>query len=338
MDKFVLSGGVANITYRPDLDFRLQLEIDCGEGNQDIIIADEYGNPSKGLDMDFHIVKTFESEPQESKITIYNLNTETYNKIYKDATGFRLSCARGKEMQYTPFYTGFPLKMVKLPKQTVLTSNRGFMEQEPTAGRRGQNDLETTISLTSYGIARLYKSYREDVSSEVIINDCIEAMGLPKGNFDPIEHQIIGAGFVIDGNVQKALDILGERLGFYWNTNDMQFNLYDKTCSNYKTYGIILTPENSATPERQDDKFKKDTKVLQRANKKQGKEGVKEYTISRVKQGFMIETMLLPFLQVGSTCRLDFPMADAQGDKYIYKIIHSGNNYGTQATTQVFCV
>jgi hypothetical protein len=96
----------------------------------------------------------------------------------------------------------------------------------------------------------------------------------------------------------------------------MQFNLYDKTCSNYKTYGIILTPENSATPERQDDKFKKDSKVIQKANKKQGKEGVKEYTISRIKQGFMIETMLLPFLQVGSTCRLDFPMADAQGDKY----------------------
>ena len=338
MSDTVLKAGIREAIYQPKLDFRLQLEIDCGEGSNDIIIADEYGNPSKGLDMDFHIVKTFESSPSESKITIYNLNTATYNKIYQEATGFRLSCARGKDDQYTPFYTGFPVSMIKLPKQTVLTSNKGFMEQEPTAGRRGQNDLETTISLRSYGIARLYKSYREAVSSEVIINDCIQAMGLPKGIIDPIEHQMIGAGFSIDGNVGKALDELGKRLGFTWNINDMQFNLYDKTLSFYRPYGIVLTPQNSATPQRQDDKFKKDSKVIQKANKKQGKESVKEYTISRQKQGFMIETMLLPFLQVGSTCRLDFPMADAQGDKYIYKIIHSGNNYGTQATTQVFCV
>lgn len=333
-----IKAGTREAIYKPDLDFRLQLEIDCGEGNKDIIIADEYGNINKGLDIDFHIVKTFESEPSESKITIYNLKTSTYNKIYQEATGFRLSCARGKDAEYTPFYTGYPVSMIKLAKETILTSNKGFMEQEPTAGRRGQNDLETTISLRSYGIARLYKSYREAVSSEVIINDCIQAMGLPKGIIDPIQHQTISAGFSIDGNVGQALDLLGERLGFSWNTNDMQFNLYDKTCSYYRPYGIVLNPQNSATPERQDDKFKKDTKVIQAKNKKQGKEGVKEYTISRQKQGFMIETMLLPFLQVGSTCRLDFPIADAQGDKYIYKIVHSGNNYGTQATTQVYCV
>ena len=334
MSDLIIESGISYAKYKPDLDFRLKLEIDCGEGKSDIIIADEYGNLSKGLDMDFHIVKSFEPKPKESKLTIYNLNIDTYNKIYQNANAFRLSCARGKDVDYTPFYTGYPVRSVRVAKQTVLTSNQGFMSQDANAGRRGQSDLETEISLMSYGFGKLYKSYREPVSTEIIINDCIEAMGLPKGNIDEIEHRTMKAGYTIRGNVSTTLDELGKLLGFYWNNNDMQFNLYDKTCNTYKPYGIILNGNNSATPERQDDKFskKKTTKT------KASQASVKDYKISRLKQGFMIETMLLPFLQVGSTCRLDFPMADAQGDKYIYKIIHKGNNYGTQAVTQVFCL
>ena len=73
------------------------------------------------------------------------------------------------------------------------------------------------------------------------------------------------------------------------------------------------------------------------AKKKDGTPQVKQYNITRVKRGFKIETMLLPFLEVGSTVRLDFPLADAQGDKYVYKVRHTGSNTGTNCITEVYC-
>lgn len=325
----VIEGSVAYKKYQPDLDFRLKLEVDYKDSDKGIIIADEYGDKSKGLDMDFHIVKTYEPTPKESKIKIYNLTIPTYNLIYEKADAFRLSCARGKDAEYVPFYIGYPIRTVRQSKQTLLTSNQGFMAQDANAGRRGQSDLETEISLMNFGIARLYKSYRADVSTETILNDCINAYGLPKGNMDKINHIRLAKGTTIKGDVSKTLNWLGDLLGFYWNINDMTFNLYDKSCKDIKTYGILLNPDNSATPVRQDDKFKKETAERQ---------GSKSTVVKRVGQGFMIETMLLPFLQVGSTCRLEFDMADAVGDKYIYKIVHQGNNYGTESTTQVYCV
>ena len=154
---------------------------------------------------------------------------------------------------------------------------------------------------------------------------------------DKIKSVIKPAGYTIRGNVYKTLLALGNELGFNCNYNDMQFNIYDKRCSDMKTYGIILTPENSNTPERQSDKFKTTSKVVQKKSKEKGLPKITHYNITRIKQGFKIETMLLPFLQVGSTCYLDFDLADARGSKYIYKIEHKGSNTGTDCTTTIYC-
>ena len=323
---------------QPVMDFRLKLEIELKDSKNGIIIEDEYGNPNSGLDIDFEIVKSYEPTPQASTITIYNISTDTYNLIYEKADAFRLSCARGKDQDYTPFYVGYPIRATKVSKDTILTSNQGFMAQDANAGRRGQNDLETTITLMNFGFARLYKSYRTAVSSEIVINDCIEAFGLPKGNMDTFEHVMLPAGYSIRGDVAKALDNLGNRLGFYWNVNDMKFNIYDRQRSQFKTYGITLNGDNSGTPERQDDVFKGRTKTIQKASKKKGIKGVKAKWVEVQRQGFKITTQLLPFLQCGSTCYCDFDMADVKGEKYIYKIVHKGSNTGTECSTDVYCL
>ena len=139
--------------YQPDLDMRLRLEV----SGANVLIEDDYRYRYQGLDMDFHIIKSYENSPQESEIKIYNLSTETYNLIYEKGEMFRLSCARGKDEDYTPFYTGQGVSSVKVGGKTVLTRNEGFMAQDANAGRRGQNDLETTIKLRSYGVSKLYK-------------------------------------------------------------------------------------------------------------------------------------------------------------------------------------
>ena len=290
------------------------------------------------MDIDFNIIKSYEPTPQPSTITIYNLSTKTYNKIYEKADAFRLSCARGKDADYIPFYIGYPIRATKVAKQTVLTSNEGFMAQDANAGRRGQNDLETNITLMNFGFAQMFKSYQAGISTEIILNDCIEAFGLPKGNMDNFTHINIPTGFTIRGDVSKTLTQLGDRLGFYWNLNDMQFNIYDKKKSQMKTYGIVLTPDNSATPERQDDKFKARVKTVQKANKKKGIKGIKATTITKISQGLKIRTQLIPHLACGSTIYLkNFGYADADGEKYVYKLEHHGNNYGAECYTDIYC-
>ena len=166
----------------------------------------------------------------------------------------------------------------------------------------------------------------------------MEALGLPKGNIDTWEDVILPSGFTIRGSVSDALTQLGNRLGFYWNTNDMQFNIYDKNKSQMKTYGIVLTPDNSATPERQNDKFKSLVKTIQRADKQKNTKGIKSVKITRISQGFKIRTQLLPHLMCGSTiCLKNFGYADAEGEKYVYKLEHHGNNYGADCYTDIFC-
>ena len=100
-----------------------------------------------------------------------------------------------------------------------------------------------------------------------------------------------------------------------------------------------MTPENSATPERQDDKFKTQVATIQKANKKKGIKGIKSITIDKINQGFKIRTQLLPYLQCGSTCFLsDFDMSGASGSKYIYYLEHVVNNTGLECYTDIYCV
>ena len=331
----------------PILDFRLKLEIELKDRSGDrkgITIADVYGDPTKGLDMSAHIVKTDDNKPNASTLTIYNLSTDIYNLIYEQANAFRLSCARGENAEYVPFYTGFPVRSLKTAKGTVQTSNKGFMAQDANAGRAGQNDLETVITLMNYGIAKLYKSYQTEVSANLVLQDCMNALGLPKGNIDTniqerLDNVFYRAGFTIRGNVSDTLNLIGNQCGFKWNTNDMKLNIYDKYRADIKTYGIKLTPKNSATPERLDDKFKAREKSIQNVTVTKEITGIKGEIPNKTMQGFKIQTGLAPHLQCGSTAVLeDFNITGAEGNKYIYRIEHTVNNTGLDAYTDIYCV
>lgn len=335
----------------PIMDFRLKLEIELQDRSGDrkgITIADAYADPTKGLDMSAHIIKTDDNKPNASRLTIYNLSTEIYNLIYEQANAFRLSCARGENADYVAFYTGFPVRALKNAKNTVQTSNKGFMAQDANAGRSGQNDLETVITLMNYGIAKLYKSYQTEVNANLVLQDCMNALGLPKGNIDTniqerLDNVFYGAGFTIRGNVSDTLNLIGNQCGFKWNTNDMKLNIYDQYRGDIKAYGIKLTPENSSTPERLDDRFKAREKSIQNINANitvtKQINGVKGNIPNKPMQGFKIRTGLLPHLQCGSTAVLeDFNMTGAEGNKYIYRIEHTVNNTGLDAYTDVYCV
>lgn len=339
----VLTANLQNDNFRKqDLNFRLRLDI----GGADLRIEDKiiesngewYVDPESGLDIDFDITKTWDKTPNESIITIYNLNSETYNKIYEEATAFELYGAETNN-EFALMFRGYPAKQIKQAKKTLITSNEGFMKQGYRAAFRGQNDLPTILKLidgkVSFEDATINKPYYGEVSSELVFNDVIESMGLIKGNiaqditFKPLKN------YSARGKSVAIMNYLAEINGFKWTIMNGVFEAYTGKPPE-QPYGILLDGFNSSTPERQDDKFKTKVTVLQKKNKKKGIVGKSKTEIIKVEKGYMIETQLLPFLNPGYFCYCDFDIL--KGTKFIYKVQHIGNNYGVNCSTKVFVV
>lgn len=325
----VLKGGVSATPVNPDLNFRLRLDI----GGANIRIADKletdketgryWVDRESGLDMDFEIVKTDDNIPNESTITIWNLSDSTYQNIVQNGTAVELYAAWGKD-EYSLMFRGYPYNAVKKSKSSKQTSSQGFLRQGYNASRKGQNDIPTVLSLmdgkTQYEGATINKTYKNSVSTETIIKDLIESFGVPIGAVDEIEHQTLES-YIANGKTVKEMNYFAKRLGFKWMIANGVFYLYNgKTPQNL--YGIKLNSNNSGTPQKQNEQFKV-------TNLKTGK--------TEIKNAYMIPTKLMPFLNPMTYCECDFGES-LQGVKYIYKVKHKGNNYGTVAESGVYIV
>lgn len=338
-----LKATIQNKPYQKE-DFNFRLRLDIAGANlriQDKIIESNgqwFVDPESGLDMDFDIIKTWDKQSNESEITIYNLNSDTFNRIYEEATAFELYGAFSNN-EFALMFRGYPDKQLKRSQRTLITSNEGFMKQDYRASFRGQNDVPTTLRLidgkTTYEDATINKVYYGEVSSAIVFEDVIESMGLLKGNIaQDIEFKTL-KNYSARGKSAAIMNYLAKINGFKWTIMNGFFEAYTGKMPS-QPYGIMLDGFNSATPEKQEDKFKTTDEVLVKANKKKGIEGKKKTTITKVGMGYMIETKLLPFLNPGIFAYCDFDIL--RGTKFIYKVQHTGNNYGVNCSTKVWVV
>lgn len=339
----IVTANIQNDRYvKQDLNFRLRLDI----GGADLRIENKiiesngswYIDPESGLDIDFDITKTWGNTPNESIITICNLNNDTYNKIRDEAEAFELYGAESNN-EFALMFRGFPDKQLKRAKKTLITSNEGFMKQGYRAAFRGQNDLPTILKLidgkTNYEDATINKPYYGEVSTELIFNDVIESLGVIKGNIaEDITFKTI-KNYSARGKSAKIMNYLAQINGFKWTIMNGVFEAYTGNPPQ-QPYGILLDGYNSSTPEKQDDKFKTKNTVLQKKNKKKGVEGKTKTEIIKTEMGYMVETQLIPFLNPGLFAYCDFDIL--QGTKFIYKVQHVGNNYGVNCSTKIWVV
>ena len=337
------SATIQNLPYqKADLNFRLRLDIAGANLRIQDKIVESNGNwfvdPESGLDMDFDIIKTWDKQSNESTITIYNLNSNTYNRIYEEATAFELYGAFSND-EFALMFRGYPDKQIKKSQRTLITSNEGFMKQDYRASFRGQNDVPTTLKLidgkTTYEDATINKVYYGEVSSAIVFEDVIESMGLLKGNVAQDINFVNLKNFSARGKSASIMNYLAKINGFKWTIMNGFFDAYTGNPPQ-QPYGIMLDGFNSSTPERQEDKFKTKDEVLVKANKKKGIEGKKKTTVTKIEMGYMIETKLLPFLNPGVFAYCDFDIL--KGTKFIYKVRHTGNNYGVNCSTRVWVV
>lgn len=329
-ETLVLKGGVSNTPVNPDLNFRLRLDI----AGANIRIADKletdpetgrfYVDRESGLDMDFEIVKTDDNTPNESTITIWNLSDNTYNLIAKQKKqGCELYAAWSKD-DYSLMFRGYPWPfgnhIKKLSKDSKQTSSQGFLKQDANASRKGQCDIPTVLHLVDGKEATINKEYQNNVSTKTIIDDLIATLDMPIGTVAELEHKTLKS-FTARGKTFKYLNYFAEILNFKWSIINGTFYLFTDEIP-ATPYGIKLNSNNSSSPQLQNEQYT----VKNLKTKEQ-----------KIVNSYLIKTKLLPWLNPGTYCSCDFGTI-LQGVKYIHKVKHKGNNYGTVAESEVYIV
>lgn len=265
-------------------------------------ISDSVSDREKGLDIDFEIDKSSGSEPKKSRITIWNISPTTYQKL-ENGTKIDFYGAFGKE-NFGLISTGTLDGKSQEENQIVSSTNKGFLWKDKTAS--GQNDVPTTIEFTDAGIvyndAVVSKSYKGVLDFSVIVKDILSLFSIPIGKFD-IKEQFAVKNYVARGKIADIFNEIFNRLNGHWDITNGYFNCYPNE-KEAEAFGIILNSENSNRPVAQE-------------------------------SGYKIETKLLPFLNPDSYCKLNF--TNISGVYKITRVKHTGNNYGTQGKTEIWC-
>lgn len=289
-----------------ELSFRLGLNI----AGANLSIVDNPDNPESGLDIDFDIDKTIDSTPNKSQITIWNVTPGVFNEISNKGTGIELYGGFGRD-ELALMFIGAVEKSSQVASKVNQTANTGFLRVDQGKNTSGKNDIPTIITCYDAGIEYserlISRSYKGLVSSEFIIRDCVNQMGLTFGRMDKFEYPEI-RDYVARGRCVNVLKEITARFGVKFNVANGVFNLVNPG-QEPETTGIVLDGNNSNRPVL--DKILKDgTKI------------------------WRIETELLPFFDAGlyTLCNFD----TLKGTYRIYRVRSRGNNYGTQGLSYVY--
>lgn len=265
-------------------------------------ISDSISDKESGLDMDFEIEKSTGGDPKKSKITIWNVSPTTYKRL-ESGTKLDFYGAYGKN-NYALISTGTLETKTQEENKVTSTTNTGFLWKDKQAG--GQSDIPTTIEFYDAGVvlkdAIISKSFKGKVDFSVIVNDILGIFGIPVGKFE-IKTPYSITDYVARGKIGDIFNEIFNRLNAHWDITNGYFNCYYDE-KEPDTFGIILDGNNSNRPIAQEN-------------------------------GYKVETKLLPFLNPDTYCKLNF--TNVYGVYKIVRIKHTGNNYGTQGKTEIWC-
>lgn len=302
IDKQNLAKIPTTLNFRCRLDVHTKMFGSSPLADVAVRISDEIDDREKGLDMDFVIEKTSGSEPKTSKITIWNLSPSTYKRL-ESGTKVEFFGAFGRN-NFGRISMGNLESKTQEENKVVSTTNQGFLYKEKQAG--GQIDVPTTIEFTDsgeiYQTATISKSYKGVLDFSVIVRDILSIYEIPVDTFD-IPMSMAMEDYVARGRFQDIMNEIFNRLGGYWDITNGMFSCYLEK-REPKLFGIILNSNNSNRPVAEED-------------------------------GYKIETKLLPFINPDSYCRLNFTNVD--GVYKITRVKHTGNNYGTEGKTEIWC-
>lgn len=260
------------------------------------------------LDIDFDIYKNNKSTHNKSTITIWNLNDTTYQRILEKTYAVDLYTWYGDD-EPALMFRGYVNKD-KTAKGNVkgrINTAKGFLESPVRKDLRGSFDIPTVIELidgyVAYTQKPINKTYRSEVTSTQIINDCIEAMGLGIAHISKKLPEKKYSSYKASGAAHVVLQKICKPLGVRFSVQNDLIQVFAPDEAFKGEYAVLLNPENSMRPERQ---------------------GENELVIS---------TRILPFLNPNDWVKCEF--TEFEGVQQVRQVHSTGNNYGTEGKTEI---
>lgn len=198
----------------------------------------------------FKVEKTIKRGPNKGVITLYNVNDTTAELSQEDDAVVVLEAGYGGNNRV--LYVGDIKRVVDDKKRP----DRLLRMECVTEGNRAY-------------AKRITKSFERGTATQVVVNELVQALGIPAGEVvDQLQGQF-AAGFVASGVVADVLEDVTKRLGLEWFINDFDV--------------VVIQPDQALDQ----------TAII--VNPDTGLVG----SIKRTKDGFDYRTLLIPELVPG---------------------------------------
>lgn len=244
-----------------------------------------------GLKISFHIEKTDSSEPNKSTIKIYNLTQETSSKVTVADNHIQLRAGYKDETVAAIFFG-------------TVVEGRRYKEGEDFITELKVQDGRSAVMGGYISI-----SYAKDVAVTTVVEDILNAIGLPyKGQDNIPSGENYPSGFVYDGMATNALKKVLDRFSLsYTIQNEMLYILIKGQAADQT--GLRLTPNTGllTIPQPISDKTTDDDSEAD------------------AKSGWKFSAMLFPELLPGAACNVE--ASTFSGDMLIHKAVYDGDNW-----------
>lgn len=258
------------------------------------------------LDIDFHIVLDSSDKPDKSQITIYNLSDTTFQRIFEKMYAVDMYVWHGND-EPSLLFRGYPARPAQSQSYSGRTNTaKGFLESPVRQDIKGKFDNPTVLELVdgkiAYENSKIDKTYRTRVSSNQIINDCIEAMGVGISKISKSLPEKFYSSYKAKGKPNVILSKVVKALGGKWCIQNGLIQILSGQETSEGTFAILLDENNSEKP------------------LPQGQEDI------------IIGSRFIPFVKPNQYIKVD--KTTLSGVYRCDKIILEGSNSGTGAITQ----
>ena len=240
-----------------------------------------------GLDIDFDVMKTNTAENNKAAVVIWNLDDTSYQNLVEKESKVCLYAGYGED-EPSLVFRGYINKIVK--------KNDGNTADIPVY-------MELADGKLSYTNAFMNKNYRDNVSSTVIIKDCINAMGLSTGSISSNIPERIYNGYKAIGPAHCVLQKVCLPLGVKFSIQNELVHVLSPGDEPIEETATELDIENSMRPRRI---------------------GQNEMVIT---------TGFIPHINPNGTVKCNF--SEFSGLRLVKRVHSFGNNYGKAIITEI---
>lgn len=199
----------------------------------------------EGYDMEFIVKRSANSDADSAYVTVWNLDDEIYNLIIQREQLFNLYIQ----------YENNDIELLFCGYSDNNYTSRNRIEIIQTGNEPISPDIQTSIRLVeskkAFQNAYINEAYRDEVSAEQIIKDCISAMGLGNVLINTEIPEKYYSSFKAIGRPHKILYNICDSLGINVSIQNGIVNIGVPSVNNTEQDILVFDSSNSFEPQYQ---------------------------------------------------------------------------------------